>query len=510
MDIRKDHVLHSESGKFGDNTSKPADVVRILDQAVAENHTNGLLIHFHGGLVSEKTGREIADRLVPMYASADTYPLFFVWESGLVESIQNNLGDILEDKAFQELTKKVSEWVLKKIGGQIGGGFKGGPGQAIDELALRREYDAWFAGQRPSPPVPEKDAGVASPAVKGAADLDEDRLAEDIEAELDNDPDFQDALGRLHSASFAAKAATRGGGIAPPAERVMVDERALREMFPDQTAATKGVLVWFTVAKFVAKVVLAVIRRYAGNRAHGMYCTVVEEVLRAAYFSTAGTVIWNQMKSDTAESFRDDPACCGTAVVKALARLDAAGKRFPRITLVGHSTGAIYICHFLDAAAKHVPNAQFDVIYLAPAVTYDVFAGALARHASRIRDFRMFAMSDDLESNDALVPIIYTRSLLYFVSGVLEGEARGDGWVEQIDAPLVGMRRYLDDATVFNADDFPAVETGRRFLAGAAHRAVWSESLEGDGLKSNARKHGDFDNNESTVASVLWVLQHGY
>jgi hypothetical protein len=511
MDVQKDHVLHSESGKFGDGTSKPGDVVRILDQAIAENHANGVLIHFHGGLVSQKAGREIADRMVSLYASADTYPIFFVWESGLIESIQNNLQDIREDKAFQELTKKVSEWVLKKIGGQIGvAGLRGGPGQTVDERALRTEYDAWFAGQRPSPPVPEKDAPTPTPAVKGAADLDEDRLAEDIESELDNDPDFQDAIARLHSASFGTKAATRGAGAAPPAERVLVDERALREMFPEQTATTKGLLVWITVAKFVAKVVLAVIGRYANSRAHGMYCTVVEEVLRAAYLGKAGTVVWNQMKSDTAESFQDDPACCGTATVNALAKLDAAGKRFPRITLVGHSTGTIYICHFLDAAAKRLPNAQFNVIFLAPAVTYAMFAETLGRNAARIRDFRMFAMTDDLESNDVLVPIAYTRSLLYFVSGVLEGVARGDAWAEEIDAPLVGMRRYLDEETVFTTVEFPAVEAGRRFLSGAPDRTVWSESLVGDGLKSSAKKHGDFDNDESTVASVLWVLQHGF
>lgn len=31
-----------------------------------------------------------------------------------------------------------------------------------------------------------------------------------------------------------------------------------------------------------------------------------------------------------------------------------------------------------------------------------------------------------------------------------------------------------------------------------------------NGLKSNAGKQGNCDNNESAVASVLWVLQHGY
>lgn len=511
MDIQKDHVLHSENGKFGSGTSQIGDAQRILGRAISGNPANGLLIHFHGGLVSQKAGRDIAERLVPRYAEAHTYPVFFVWESGLVESIRNNLQDIRDDKAFQELTKKVSEWVLKKIGGEIDAvGLKGTPGQVVDERALRKEFDAWFSGRRSAPPVPEKDTPQPTPVVKGAASLDEDQLAEDIESELDNDPDFQDAFSRLHAASFATKAATKGAGAAVPAERVLVDDKALHELFPDQTEATKGLLTWITVAKFVAKVVISVAQRYRHSRAHGMYCTVVEEVLRTAYLSKAGTVVWNQMKNDTAQSFQDDPAACGTAVLDELARLDAAGQRFARITLVGHSTGAIYICHFLDAAAKRAPNLQFDVIYLAPAVTYSVFSDMLARHAARIHAFRMFAMSDALESSDSLVPIVYTRSLLYFVSGVLEGAAQADAWVEDIDAPLVGMRRYVDDEAVFSAGAFPSVDQGRRFLLGAPNRVVWSESLAGDGLKSSARKHGDFDNDESTVASVVWAVEHGF
>lgn len=509
MDVQKDHVLHSENGRFGSGTSQVADVQRILGQAVAAAPANGLLIHFHGGLVGQKAGREIADRLAPRYAEAHAYPLFFVWESGLVETIQNNLRDIRDDAVFRELVKKVSEWVLKKIGGEVAAiGLKGTAGQAVDERALRKEFDAWFAGQRPAPPMPDKDVPAIAPVVKGAAGLDEEQLAQDIESELDNDPAFQDALSRLHAASFATRAATKGSGAAVPAGRVLVDRRALDELFPDQTGTTKGVLTWIEVARFVARVVIAVARRVSHRRAHGMYCTVVEEVLRAAYLSKAGTVVWNQMKLDTAQSFQDDPAACGTAVLDELARLDAAGQRIARITLVGHSTGAIYICHFLDAAARRLPNLQFDVIFLAPAVTYAMFSDTLARQASRIRAFRMYAMSDALEASDSLVPIVYTRSLLYFVSGVLEGTVQADAWVEDIDAPLVGMSRYVDDTAMFSAAAFPAVEQGRHFLLEAPHRVVWSESLTGDGLKSSARKHGDFDDDEATVASVVWAVEH--
>src|SRR5690606_32961914 len=94
----------------------------------------------------------------------------------------------------------------------------------------------------------------------------------------------------------------------------------------------------------------------------------------------------------------------------------------PRITLVGHSTGAIYICNLLKAAAQHVPDLHFDVIFEAPAVTHALLAETAAEHASRVRKFRQFAMGDEREIGDTLVPVIYRSSLLYFVSGMLEHE----------------------------------------------------------------------------------------
>ncbi len=506
MNIQEDHVLHSRDGKFEHDTSQVSDVVRILTNAQASAPSSGLVIHFHGGLVSEKAGRGIADSLAPKYAKAGAYPLFFVWESGLIESLKNNLADILQDPAFRELVKKVSEWALKKLGGQVG--LKGGPGQAINEDQLRKEFDAWFSGASKQPPVTNEGKVAPTPMMKGAAGLNEDDLADEIEAGLDGDPDFQDAIQKLHNAVTVGATATKGAGTQAVAKVVLVDDRALNDMFPGTTATTKGGLAWISVAKFVAKVVIKVVGRYARGRAHGMYCTIVEEVLRAAYLDKAGATVWNQMKKDTADSFGADSQCCGTAVANELGRLHTAGKDFRKVTLVGHSTGAVYICEFLDAAASSAPGLKFDIVFLAPAVRHERFAVALAKHRSRIGKFRMFGMSDGIEADDVLVPILYTRSLLYFVSGVLEGHVEGDSWEDDIDAPIVGMQRYLTDKGVFNPSDFPAVEQIRQFLQSFPDSEVWSESSAGNGLNSMSHKHGDFDNDDETVKSVTWIIEH--
>lgn len=506
MNIQEDHVLHSRDGKFENDTSQISDVVRILASAQAAAPAHGLVIHFHGGLVNQKTGRGIAESLAPKYADAGAYPLFFVWESGFIESLKNNLTEILEDPAFRELVKKVSEWALKKLGGQVG--LKGGPGQTINEDRLRQEFDDWFNGRSEVPPVTHKDQTLPMPTIKGAAGLNEDDLADEIEAGLDGDPDFQNAIQKLHNAVAGGTATTKGAGTQGVAKVILVDDRALKDLFPGTTAKTKGVLAWIAVAKFVAKIVIKVVGRYAKGRAHGMYCTIVEEVLRSAYLDKAGATVWNQMKTDTVDSFGNNAQCCGAAVARELGKLHAAGKDFKKITLVGHSTGAVYICEFLDAAAIAAAELKFKIVFLAPAVRHDRFAMAVAKHRERIAEFRMFGMSDAIESDDILVPILYTRSLLYFVSGVLEGHDQDGVWTDDIDEPILGMQRYLTETGVYTPNDFPEVENVRKFLKDNPGAEVWSDSLEGNGRNSLSHKHGDFDNDNDTVKSVTWIIEH--
>ncbi|MFJ4292809.1 hypothetical protein ACIP1U_23945 [Cupriavidus sp. NPDC089707] len=509
-DIQENHVLHSSNGRFSaDTSSRLGDVSRILREAHARGAASGLVMHFHGGLNSEAVGRAIAEKLTPRYLEAGGYPLFFVWESGAWESIRNNLSDVLSDPAFRELVKKVAEWSVKKLGGRLG--LKGGPGQAINEREFRKEFDAWFDGLQPSPPVPLGEAATPAGGFKAAGGVNEDDLAAEIEVELDSDPEFQDTIQRLHNAGPGDRVKTKGAGNAEVPERVLIDSDALQELFPGRTAATKGALVWLSVAKFVAKLVMRVIKRHATGRAHGMYCTVVEEVLRSAYMDKVGAVMWNQMKKDTLDSFGTDADCCGSAVVNVLSELKAEGKTFSKITLVAHSTGALYICDFLDKISTVEPDLGFNIIFLAPAVRHDRLAAALQAHQARIANFRLFGMSDDLESNDNMVPILYPRSLLYFVSGLLEGRTNDDnGWEGEVDAPVVGMQRYLGNGEVFNEKDFPYVASVGRYLANRPDTAIWSESGIGDGRNSRSRKHGDFDDDPDTVASVAWMIKHGY
>ena len=511
-----DHFLVSANGKLGESPrSAITEVARILEHAQGQQPENGLVIHFHGGLNSRPYALgNIVAPLTPTYRAAHAYPLFFVWESGVVESLVNNKDELGRDPAFRELVKKVTEWLLKKVSLNSDITFKGSEGQDIDDIyRLRQEFDQWFDGKTPAPPVP--DAQVPSgPTVLNtkASAVNVDSLANDIVDEIDDDPAFKRAMQQAYNATLSEnQARTRAQGTREKASILLLSEEAQDDLFsaPADGAGIagapvkeRGVFTWMAIARFTAKIVMAVIKRFRAGTDHGVYCTVVEEVLRSAYGNLLGAGIWNGMKKDTADSFAAGPDVCGTQVIAKLRALEQAGRTFRRITLVGHSTGAIYICNFLDAARAAGLQTPLRCVFLAPAVTYARFAAAIARHRDNgLADFRMFAMRDDRESADRMLGVVYTRSLLYFVSGLLEGEEADGKFSSTIDMPIVGMERYLASAAF---RDDPHVATVLGFLAEKPNRTVWSYAMgQAPGLNSDARKHGDFDNDPATLQSVV-------
>ena len=50
----------------------------------------------------------------------------------------------------------------------------------------------------------------------------------------------------------------------------------------------------------------------------------------------------------------------------------------------------------------------------------------------------------------------------------------------------------------------------RDWFGKMASRTVWSLDERVSGLGSKAGKHGEFDNEEATIASVKWILEHGF
>ena len=87
-----EHIVHVENGKMAADTPE-AFVRQMAKQAAA---SPSIVFHFHGGLVSEASGRETAGRLFPVYEDAGAFPVFYVWESGLLEILRNNIAEIAQ------------------------------------------------------------------------------------------------------------------------------------------------------------------------------------------------------------------------------------------------------------------------------------------------------------------------------------------------------------------------------------------------------------------------------
>jgi hypothetical protein len=501
-----EHIIHTAAGRLHPKaTTTHADVVRIVQKACASGAAGGIVVHFHGGLVSESSGRTSAkDKLYPLYATeANAYPIFFIWESGFFEAPLNNLREIARESLFREFVKKSAVWMLKKIGGGL---FKGAALGSVDETKLKRELDDWFAGRRAQLPeqlelVPGADDETVALKTKGVA-INEDELVDEIEASISEDEGFKQALEETYNGLHAGatpKPSTKGTG-STVATNSLISKEAAERLFDATPGATKGVLSWFKAAKAVAAVVIRVIRRARRGRSHGRYVTLVEETLRELYVDKLGREVWwERMKGDTSDAFREGEEYGGTAFLFALRQVLATTKTLPKITLVGHSTGAIYICNLLRAANRILPEVKFDVIFEAPAVSYDVFAQTLAEQASSIRFFRSFGMDDEREGKDDLVPILYPASLLYFVSGMLE---------RQVDLPLVGMQRYLNHDAVFGTDDFWSIEVCRKFFARHPEALIWAPREGAPGCSSTGRSHGDFDDVDPvTLKSVAHIIR---
>ncbi|MEU6767420.1 hypothetical protein ABZ916_33565 [Streptomyces sp. NPDC046853] len=497
----RDRCIHSrQGGRLASTTTADIDslVAGLKDRP-------RVVLHFHGGLIDDTLGFATAQRLAPVYEAAGVDPVFFVWSSGLLETLRGNLPRILNESVFRTLLNRVTRYATGAVFGQPGQRALGAA-PTPSTRAVAAELARVRSGQEPYarmivppdvPPLTEPEQTAIAAELSADTELAE-RTREIVNSVLDEDKAQTNEPAVAAREVIGGRAATvtlmSPDVVAALADRAGTGERAL---------VSTALVVRKTV-----RVVAAVVGRFRQRTDHGLYPTVVEEILREFYLANAGAAIWDAMKRQTADTFTapDDEIRAGRYFLDRFAELLAAGTR-PQVTVVGHSAGAVFIGNLLDdlvrrrAAVDDPLPADFrlrDVVLLAPACTVGQLAPVVRRQSELFDRFRMFTMTDPAERADHLVPFLYPRSLLYFISGVLERGPAGQSAV----TPIAGMQHWYLDAAAVGPDSRDL----RGFLRADPERTVWSPGDGGPGLSAGARSHVAFDNDPQVLASVAAML----
>jgi hypothetical protein len=219
----------------------------------------------------------------------------------------------------------------------------------------------------------------------------------------------------------------------------------------------------------------------------------VDDMLEPVARQLGGKALWDEMKENaTAAASKAD----GAARLAAghLADAFAAGE-IEELHLAGHSAGAV----LLAPLAKRLADSGMPIRTLtlwAPACTIDLFNDAYVPliEGGGIENFDLYTLDDKTERDDTCRNI-YNKSLLYLVSAAFEEDARiplPESLGGRPGTPLLGLARDVE-------------KLPKAFWRGARRRWIVAP---GD-PQSDARHHGDFDNDEATLIATLERITGG-
>ena len=478
-------------GKFDNEQGGSQEALDSIFAGLRQSKPSKIVVHFHGGLVDYASASKSAEELDPIYRATGASPIFFIWESGWKEIISQKLSAIAQEDIFQ----KARTYLTRFAKGKIDKATDPDKGKST-ALPLTKES------------IVENELAAPANEVEPFADVDPhtlpagDRLTEDEKDQLKDrmkaDPDLEILLQDIANQSEQDEGgAVAKGATAGTSKATLMDADVLREILPPEERS-KGIV---SSALFIAKCVYVleqIVARYSKRRDHGFYVTIVEEILRNFYVGNAGKFLWDGMKQSTEKAFVREADCGGTQFLAALGQLWTEYQ--PTIVLVGHSAGSIFICNLLqEAQRRKLPaDLKFQILLIAPACTFDLFASTLDMAKERITGLRIFGMGDPIERKDAIAGPLFPSSLLYLVSGVFEKEG---------DEPLLGMARYHSGDYI--AGTFKRIGDARGWGPFTKdHVTNWSMSI-GDGTACDMVSHGRWTAAAKTVGSVQYVLRQG-
>jgi hypothetical protein len=440
-----DHEIDLLGGQFHD--TNPEELAHAFYE-FSRSGTSHLCVFFHGGLVGQQDGLTTAQTLMPIFRKAGSYPFFFIWNSDLLTTLKELLRPQQDNLQFVKAANRGFSVVARKIVAALGG-------DSIPQKAKAR--------------APRRGSELKSLSERAHA---YDRVWARQEG-------VQLSVTRRELAEFASSLVDFSAAV-PLKQRLFVAGKLHGRHNP----------------------LARIIHRFNTGHDHGLYTTIIEELLIAAQFDQAGKTVWGQMKKDVDDAFARSATAGGSAFLDHL--LDAWSINSElRLTLIGHSAGAIYVQRFIEALDDRIPGdlrKQVEVITLAAALSFARMNDGIEVWRRRVKALRVFGLSDPVEGGYWQVPFIYDKSLLYLVSSLCEGDP-------DADKPLVGMQRYWSDDPPY---DEPMLRTIVDFLTPA--RSVWAPTSKNanPGHRTQATEHGGFPVETETEGSMKYILERGF
>lgn len=462
------YINISRFGTFqetGEHHTLPSQVDAILAHVRATNKKR-LLIYFHGGLVSESQGYTGSESFFEKYSGDDnTHIVSIGWETGLKESLPETFKRILRDSLLGKIIEKVGYYFKKKL--NI-------PEKLFEERLVQDplyHYAMLFGNIDPAESFDE----LIWKQYPGFMEdtIDESSIEEEMKEMMENEELSTEELVRL--------------GVEPTDSGFLPNPRVL----------------WFA-----AKIAYRCFDRYRRKRDHGLWPTIVEESVREIKLDWLGSGIWTTMKEQAYSMWLSNDGISGMNRFVGTYLMEKIIHHFPdndlEVNVVGHSAGSIVLCEWIKAINKRYKPSGFklnSVVFLAPAVSCKLFHESVLAYPETWNRFRMFTMSDDYEIDDELVPLLYPRSLLYLISGILEGEG-----AKNADAYILGLHRHIRLRAPYQDTILKEINAFLDVANPLSDRLVLSISDGGDGRMADANSHKGFAFFEGIARSLKYYL----
>lgn len=217
-----------------------------------------------------------------------------------------------------------------------------------------------------------------------------------------------------------------------------------------------------------------------------------------------GKPIWGEMKDNAAKAMSAEDGGARLVLEKLTQLLSDDSS--VELHIAGHSAGSIFMAPIiaaLDAAGIPVRTCTL----WAPACTMKLFAATYlpALRSKTIQNFNLFTLKDGTELADNCAGI-YHKSLLYLVSNSFEEQMRIP--LVQDGEPILGMEKFILSDPAFDVDAAEVRRTNPPTVPlFGSDTAVWIRTPNGLPVgspdASEARHHGDFDDDERTVKATL-------